>query len=279
MEEFMRAGRYKSIFWASLFFPVVIGGCSGSGSPGPAAPDSHDTSLATRSDSEPMAHAHIMEAVYYNKRVPENFYREENPPDDVFQTIRHVRNTDIIATNAPVYELCAESPDEALQWSETAKRDLGDLVDITETNLYYQFTRVPPTQPNFSNLQRIFKCELFDRSFVDLNEPDEHVGFYYRIPEKAEEIRQIIEYLWAFSLLNNYGNAVLQGVTEETAVLFEYTLYQARLVQDPDACDTINVYKTVYSMHKASGNINFSETLIDSLKTKFEAIPALCNQP
>ena len=78
--------------------------------------------------------------------------------------------------------------------------------------------------------------------------------------------------------MNNYGNAVLKGELEATAGTVEYTLYQARLATDaPGDCDTINIYRTLYSTDKNSGNISYNETLIDSLRTKFENIPTLCN--
>ena len=279
---FMQAGCYKPIFLTGLMLPGLIAakGCSGGSTTDPAhTTNTLDVSpAASITATDPLAHEYIMEAIYYNKRTPEYFYREASPPDDVFQTIQHVKNTDIASAYTIVYELCTDSADEALQWSETAKRNLGDLVDITDTELYFQFDRVPPTRPNFSNLQRIYKCAMLDRSLADLNAPDDHLGFYYRLPQQPEEIRKIIEYLWTFSILNNYGNVVLQGVTEEAASVFEYTLYQARLVPGVNGdCDTINIYRTLYSTDKNSGNISYNETLIDSLRTKFENIPTLCN--
>jgi hypothetical protein len=276
----MLAGRCKPIFLASLMLPELLttNGCSGNLPPDPANTDMPDiSSTASADDIDPMTHEYIMDAIYYNKRVPEHFYQEAKPPDDVFQTIQHIKNTDIASADI-VNELCTDSADEALQWSETAKRNLGDLVEITDTDLYFEFKRVPPTQPGFNNVQRIYKCAMLDRSLVDLQAPDEHLGFYYGLPPKPEEIRKIIEYLWTFSVLNNYGNAVLKGVMEETTSDFEYTLYQARMVPDLNGgCDTINIYRTLYSTDKNSGNISYNETLIDSLQTKFESIPMLCN--
>jgi hypothetical protein len=277
----MCAGRYKPIFFASLMLPQLIAanGCSGNPPPAPADTDTPDISpAASTAHADPMADEYIMEAIYYNKRVPEHFYREAAPSDDVFQTIQHIKNSDIASTHTIVYELCTDSADEALQWSESAKDNLGDLMELTDTSLYFQFARVPSNRPNFRNLQRIYKCGMFDRSFVDLNAPDEHLGFYNRLPPQAVEIRKIIEYLWTFSILNNYGNVVLQGETVETAGAIEYALYQARLVPGLNGdCDTIDIYRTLYSTDKNSGNISYSEALIDSLQTKFENIPTLCN--
>jgi hypothetical protein len=280
LKGFMQGVGYKSIFLASLMLPklMVANGCSGSPPPEPADTPAPEISPASILDADPMTHEYIMEAIYYNKRLPEYFYREPAPPEDVFQTIQHIKNSDIVSSYTAVYELCTDSADEALQWSETAKRNLGDLVEITDSDLYFQFDRVPPTRPNFRNLQRIYKCEMLDRSLVDLNAPDEHLGFYYSLPPQPEEIRKIIEYLWTFSILNNYGNAVLKGEMEETVNAFGYALYQARLVANLQGdCDTINIYRTLYSADKNSGNISYSETLIDSLQTKFENIPTLCN--
>jgi hypothetical protein len=277
----MRAGRYKPIFLASLMLPKLMAanGCSGNPPPDPADTDTPDISpAAATAHADPMADEYIMDAIYFNKRVPEYFYREAPPPDDVFQTIEHIKNIDIASFHTTIYELCTDSADEALQWSETAKQNLGGLMEMTDTGLYFQFVRVPPNHPDFRNLQRVYKCGMFDRSLVDLNAPDEHLGFYNHLPSQPEEIRQIIEYLWTFSILNNYGNAVLKGELEETISTVEYALYQARLVPDPqNDCDTINIYRTLYSTDKNSGNISYSETLIDSLQTKFEDIPALCN--
>src|SRR5689334_12247896 len=115
----MRAGGYKPIFLASLMLPELIAsnGCSGKPPPDPADTETTDISPATATvHADPMADEYIMEAIYLNKRVPEGFYREPTPPDDVFQTIEHIKNIDIASVHTPVYELCTDSADEALEW-------------------------------------------------------------------------------------------------------------------------------------------------------------------
>src|SRR5687768_13965131 len=93
----MRAGRCKTIFLASLLPKLIAAnGCSGNPPPDPADTDTSDiATTASIAHVDPLTHDYIMEAIYYNKRVPEYFYRETSPPDDVFQTIQHVKNIDI----------------------------------------------------------------------------------------------------------------------------------------------------------------------------------------
>lgn len=273
----MRAGCYKLI----LTILTVVGGSALNGCNDRAAnqpaPNTHDISSQGIGAADPMSDQYIINAIYYNQRIPKDFYRERTPAAGVFQTIRHIQNTDITSAHTTAYELCADSPHQALVWSEAAKQNLGNLVSTMDENLYFQYTRVSSMQPHISNIQRIYKCGMLDRSLVDLNAPDEHVGFYYQTPQQIGQIKTIIEYLWTFSMLNNYGNAVLKNEVEDTTDFLKYSLYQARLTPGADDdCDTIDIYTTEYLTDKNSGNITYQEFLIDSLKARFENIPVIC---
>jgi hypothetical protein len=271
-------------YWATAGIFTLISACGGGGGGGNNVTEADSTDTLSQTSrilsSVSLPVEDIMAAIYLNKRVPDDFYRENDPDPNTFESIRHIRNIDIAAqpANTPVYELCADNFGEALQWSEDAGNILGDLVDTAEANLFFEFVRVPSSRPEFRNIQRVYKCEVLDRSLVDTNEPDEHMGFYNQTPQTALQVKEILEYLWTFSFLNNYGNAVLTSQTLENPQEFLHTLHQARLQTGMNGeCDLIEVYATVYTVDKNTGNITFVENKIDEFEATFNGFAAsLC---
>lgn len=74
------------------------------------------------------------------------------------------------------------------------------LADISETELFYQFTRFDPDSLQFINMHAYLK------------------RMYW-----------IVEYLWMFTPDNNYSNAVLESYATETDDEFLHILKQSKL--------------------------------------------------
>lgn len=210
----------------------------------------------------------IITKVYTDQRTPDGFYQESLP--DTWYTIRQLKNTDllegVVPSSTPVYELGTDDFTEALNWSETIALQQAvyeQLVDTTETDLYFQFTRFSPGTPDNTHYSRVFKSSSLDRSGYDLGNPGIYLGMITRQPLTAEQVKYVIEYLWTFTFNNNYGNAVLESYTEETDSEFIHTMTEARLTMDyADNCDTIQIFETQYSVQKTDGMIFQVEYLI-----------------
>ncbi len=218
----------------------------------------------------------IASALYFDKRTPADFYREDFQ-DEAFYSVSHVKNTSLLPlvdrTGLTVHELASNDFVEAMTWSNKAaeyQQSYQQLAANTETMLYFQFTRFDPASPQFANLHRVFKASVLDRNGVDRN--DESASYKGRITlpnPTAADIKLIIEYLWMFTLDNNYRNAVLESYTTETDSEFVHIMKQARLnLNYTGGCDDVEVYEVRYKIPKDSGFIWKEKTLVDRFSAK-----------
>jgi len=218
----------------------------------------------------------IANALYFDKRTPADFYKE-NFQDDTFYSVSHVKNTSLLPVvdraGLAVHELASNDFTEAMTWSDKAAEyqpSYQQLADNTETKLYFQFTRFDPASPQFINMHRVFKASVLDRNGVDRS--DENASYKGRITMSnptAADIKLIIEYLWMFTLSNNYRNAVLESYTTETDTEFVHIMKQARLnLNYSGGCDDVEVYEVRYRVPKDSGFIWKEKVLTETFSAK-----------
>ncbi len=252
--------------WASLF-ALLLSAC-GSGSDSGSARFSDDKTTIISTATTDMA---IATALYFDQRTPEGFYKEEYQGDK-FYIANHVRNIDLMPIadrlGVAVFELTSDDYFEAMGWSEqsaTLQDSYKQLVDNSETLLYHQFTRVDPLSPQFVHLNRVLKASALDRNGVN----DSYKGRITLANMTAADVKLIIEYLWTFTIDNNFGNAVLSSSITETEDELAYVMQQARLNSSfDDSCDAIEVYDVHYIVPKASGFIWKTEVLEREISAK-----------
>ena len=218
----------------------------------------------------------IAGALYFDKRIPDGFYKEELP-DDAFYTTSHVKNVSLLPVidraGLADYELSSDDYVEALAWSDKAaeyQQSYKQLTDIVDTELYYQFTRFDPDLPQFINRHRVFKASVLDRSGVDRSDEDSVYKGKITMPDlTAEKVKLIIEYLWMFTLSNNYRNAVLESHVTETEDEFIHVMKQAELeFSYSESCDSISIYEIRYTVSKSTGLIWKEKVLADEFSAK-----------
>ena len=243
---------------------LTLSACSGG---------SDNSSNASSQQSTEMV---IANALYFDKRTPANFYKEEFQ-NDTFYSVSHVKNTSLLPVSAragqAVYELASNDFTEALAWSNQAAQyqpSYQQLAANSESMLYYQFTRFDPAAPQFTNIHRVFKANVLDRSGVDRS--DENASYKGRITKPgftAADVKLIVEYLWMFTLSNNYRNAVLESYTSETEAEFVHIMKQARLnLNYNGGCDDVEVFDVRYRIAKDSGFIWKEKVVTDSFSAK-----------
>jgi len=232
-----------------------------------------DTGASAASGAAEMV---IANALYFDKRTPAGFYKEDFD-DDTFYSVSHVKNTSLLApadrAGLTVHELASDNFSEAMTWSDTAAQyqpSYKQLADNTETRLYFQFTRFDPDSPQFINLHRVFKASALDRNGVDRSDDDTSYKGRITMPNPtADDVKLIVEYLWMFTLSNNYRNAVLESYTTETENEFVHIMKQARLnLNYSGGCDDVEVYEVRYRIPKDSGFIWKEKTLTDKFTAK-----------
>lgn len=261
-----KAFRY---FTFILIFSITSA-CNDGSSPG------QNDAISTQgiqSDTSLLSTQNILDAVYLNKRIPEGFYSEPTPPPDTFQTISHIKNTDIInpasvTPATPVHEICANDFHQALTWAQ-ATNGGSNLVDNAENSLFYQFTYVNASTPSFYEIKRVYKCAMVDRSSIDLNNPNYRLGQYIEIPADINNLKILLEYFWTFSPHNNFGYAIISSAINETTDNFLHLFYEARLTtaQNANECDSVNLYEVNFDINKTTGDITRSEQLISTIKS------------
>jgi len=241
---------------------LIVSSCSSASDTEVAAGETGDMKIAT--------------ALYFDERTPDGFYKEDFQ-NDAFYSISHVKNISLLPVASriglAVYELTSNDFVEAMAWSDKAaeyQQSYTQLAGNTETTLYYQFTRFDPESPQFINMHRVFKAGVLDRNGVDRS--DEDGNYQGRIAMSGltvEKVNLIIEYLWMFTLSNNYSNAVLESYTTETDNEFLHIMKQAKLFfSNNESCDAIEVYEIRYTVPKDSGFIWREKVLTRTFSAK-----------
>lgn len=245
------------LLFSLLISSAGLSSCGGGGGSNGSVPEANN---ANKSNDLTIA-----ERIYKNKRIPAGFFTIEEPlAEDVFYSVSHVKNIEILApaekVGLPHYELSTNDFAQALIWSEQAasnKPVYKQLVDNTDTELYFQFERVDLNNTNFIHLSRVFKSDVIDRSGVDLTKANNYQGKISSASLDSILVKQIIEYLWTFSFSNNYGNTVIESNSSETGVAFNHILLEAKMTSGGnDACDTIEIFESQYSVDKTTGEMS-----------------------
>jgi len=254
---------FVRLLWVACI-TLILSACS-------ASSGGADSVSAGKNNSVNTGDMKIAGAVYFDQRTPDGFYKEPSQGDAYYVT-SHVKNTDLLPpanrTGVDVYELTSDDFIEAMDWSEQAavfQTSYKELVDNNETSLYHEFTRVDPGSPDFIYQHRVLKASVLDRNGVN----EDYKGRITLTNMTSVDVKLIIEYLWTFTMNNNYGNAVLESYTTETDNEFVHVLQQAKLKMSfSESCDTIDVFETRYTVPKASGFIWKDEEVKRSISVK-----------
>ena len=271
---------YQGALFLSVVLLVACGGGSGSDS---AVSEENKDAVQDATVTEPNLDSQALDSIYYNRRTPTGFYQEPEPDPTLFQTITHIKNTDLLAPGSfddttPRFEVCTNDFSEALAWSEINGSQLGVLVDNSASTIYFQFTRSPANAPQISNIQRVYKCDIIDRSTVDTRYQNEHLGSYTELPQNASNIKQLIEYLWLYGPSNQYGNAVLNTTINEDQNTFTYHMDMATLAPTANnngQCDRIDLLSIDYNVDKLTGAIDMIENFQRSIYAQFDGFNIL----
>lgn len=212
----------------------------------------------------------ILNTVYSNVRVPDGFFKEDTP-NDAFYTTSHIRradvDTDINRAGGNDYELSANTLEDAINMDGAATDNIYGqyplIIDITETDLYYQVLRAGSNDAMFYRRARVFKSDVLDRNGAVLNCDKCYQGKVNTEWLTLERAKFIIEYLWTFTLDNNNGNSVLSTNIQEFDYGYVYSMTRAELTKDVtgEGCDTVNLFAHTYSINSKTGEIN-KDTLL-----------------
>lgn len=245
-----------------LFLIVILSACNGASETSATDPAVEYSAIPLSIDFSNDDNV-ILQAVYFDIRTPVGFYSEYYADSDTYYSTSNIKNVELlpIANRIGVarYELSTDDFTEALDWSEQAANYMPaykQLVDNSETDLYFEFLRVDLNNPLFVHRSRVFKKSALDRSGIDLNQPDNYQGQINTQTLSAERVKMLIEYFWTYSFSNNRGNAVLTSNTIETDVSYIHVMEEAKLTTGlVDQCDTVEIFESTYTVQKDTGDI------------------------
>jgi hypothetical protein len=270
---------------ATLAAAFVLVGCGGGGGDQSPPANPHTVTLAPSRPIE-QSDIQIAQAIYgAGQRTPPDFYNDPAPSGYSFVATSHLKNTDvdpaIIATAAP-FELCTDDWNEALAWSESSAANApqyGNLVETNDDGRFFEFGRVRSGTPRVFQRSRVFKCSYLNRASADLHDSNGAAGQLNRRPLTAAELRLTSEYLWQFTLYNNFGHVVLKSAGTSAAGAIRHTLYIGTLTHSsgPDACDRIDVIAWRHTADATGVLTRTVETLSSFAAREMSGTAQLCS--
>lgn len=201
-------------------------------------------------------------------------------------TTSHLKSTHMdaagaVSTATAGYELSTDDWNQALEWSEQATRmaSYGDLVATNAEPRFFEFVRVPRATRTVLVRQRVFKCAYLDRGAADMQSLSGEGGQLNRQPLTLVDVRELAEYLWHFTLYNNFGSAVLvsSGDSPGGALAHALTIENLERASSPATCDRIDVLRWTHTVDPATGAITRTLATLASLYAReSDGLATLC---
>lgn len=230
--------------------------CGGGGSPG-SGQEPQSARPVTQSDLE------IAQLLYTDSaRTPPGFYSEP-APTTAYSTTFHIKNADLAppaTATEPVFEMCTDDWNQALDWSEVVASSqpiYSDLAATETTEHYYEFVRTPRSATLGTQQMRVYRCAFLDRAGADITRITGSAGRINKRPLTSVEVKWTLEYLWRFSVYNNVDIAVLKSAPTAGAVSPTHELTLAQLVPGAGAngCDRVRIFAWSYRADATSGDL------------------------
>lgn len=242
-----------------LALALTVSSCGGGGGGDPASPPVQ-TPVAAPARPVAQSDLQIAESIFSGAaRTPEGFYDDAAPSSYGYVSTAHLKNSDLDAdASQPLHELCTNDWNEALAWSETHAQQAPQYAALVETNddaRFFEFGRTRNGEPQFYLRERVFKCAYLDRSATDLRAASGPAGRLNQRPLTAGELKILSEYLWQFTMYNNFGHVVLKSAGEATSDGLAHTLHIASLVRAgiSEGCDRIDVLTWRHDLDATTG--------------------------
>jgi len=207
-------------------------------------------------------------------RTPPGFSDDPVPSGFAQVTTYHVKSSQLGVSAAASYEVCSDDWAQAFAWSEQvalASSRYLDLVGNESTNRYFEFDRVPRGQPDRYVRVRVYRCSYLDRTGVDPTATAGFAGVLNVRPLNAAALRELNEYLWRFTLLNNADHAVIASEARPAAGLAHALTIASLERADAGAnCDRITLHDSILAADSATGELQRTAVFVRELRTRRE---------
>jgi hypothetical protein len=262
----------------SATFAACGGGGGGASAPASAsAPQAVSNPPVSQAPSTSAADLSLADRLYKGtQRTPDGFAVEARPAS-VTGTLstRHLKNTDFASgpqSISPTYEVCTNDMAQAIAWSESQATWNGQYSDMSEVHgdsRLWEVTRVPRADPTALLRHRVFRCDYLDRANSDLRADAGAAGNMNQRPLTADELEQLAEYLWQFTMFNNSGTAVASSAGANGGGSLTHTIRMGQLVRGVSGgCDTVQLVDWTHTMDATTGALTRSLTNVRTFKAK-----------
>ncbi|MFK8053768.1 MAG: hypothetical protein AB8F65_12450 [Woeseiaceae bacterium] len=252
-------------------FALILGACGGSST----APDTSTAAVDPRAEDLRLAKL----AYSPDERTPAGFYEEPRLYPDRSEFRFHVKSSDVgMTAGEAAYDVCSGDFAVALDWSSDSalNRDFDTTLSATaETEWYFQFERTIAGDEPGMLINRVYKCDAFDRSNA-LSD-----GFAGRITKgdfDADDLRFISEYLWQFSLYNNALHAVVDSVASDAAT-HDIERVQVNVGAGVvENCDRVEVWRWRHRVDAATGDLTSEQQFLRAFDARqSDSVVSLCD--
>lgn len=163
-------------------------------------------------------------------------------------------------------ELNTDDKNEARLWSDKTNEYSSvnrEVVLENETQKYFQFKRVSPTNPRDVIYSRIHKTSYFQPALNKFSVSDSLIGKYNGVLH-LNDIKELVEYLWSCGTLKVHHSKVITSEIRELSDHFESYIQSILIVYgDFDLHDEIGVYDNHFVLSKTN-----RELIVETQKTK-----------
>jgi hypothetical protein len=123
---------------------------------------------------------------------------------------------------------------------------------------------------------RVFRCDYLDRSNTDLRADVGAAGSMNQRPLTADELEQLSEYLWQFTMFNNSDYAVESSTRSVNGGALVQTIRMGQLVRGAaGSCDTVQISDWTHMMNAADGTLTRSLSNVRTYQVKSSSSGAM----
>jgi len=222
-------------------------------------------------DSISISDSQVLALAYSSYKYPDGFYQENVAGGSIY----YENTLSILPLNqrlAHASELSTNSRDQALAWSESSSVNSAyyrKLVTESQTDKYFQFTRVYETNPNDILLDRVHKLSYLDRSMFDSFNPTPMVARLNVRPIDTTVVQNLVQYLWFVFNYDINGAQPLATITRQSIDTAWCVLYSlGKVGGDFGVPDEITLYRSMYSVSRQSGDVWLLASTVRTIRGK-----------
>ena len=202
-------------------------------------------------------------------QYPDGFYYEKNLNGYVY----YENTVSIKPTNEREniwIELNTNDKEQAKTWSDLSNEYSSvdrEIIEESETDKYFEITRVNIQNKNDTLLSRVHRAEYFVSLYNKFTNIDT-IGVYNG-ELTSNNIKELIEYLWSCGTLSIYDK-VVESATTDKGDLFEHYIQSIKIIHgDFGIHDMIYVFDNKFQLDKTSKILTIKRELIEKLEGNY----------